>query len=128
MPLVWRLEVSEADSSSAARRSGRNVVSQVAAVDDGWREGILVLLIVLAPMALAVMLTAIAFSITAVWQWTHTMPVTSPTPASIRLHGMVSYALGCWIAVALAWRWSSRRQLRREVFAFRRPSWAALTV
>jgi membrane protease YdiL (CAAX protease family) len=37
---------------------------------------------------------------------------------------LLSYAVGSWIAVALAWLFSKR--LRRDVFIFRRLTWAAL--
>jgi membrane protease YdiL (CAAX protease family) len=120
--------MSEADSSSAVLKSRGNIVSQAAATNDGWRNSILVLLMVLAPIGLAAILTAIALSVTAVWQFSHATPVSLPTPASIRLYGMLSYAVGSWIAVALTWLWSSRRGLSRDVFVFRRLTWPSLTV
>ena len=34
--------------------------------------------------------------------------------------GWLGYAALCWISVYAAWRWSSGRGLRSEIFAFRR--------
>ena len=118
--------MSQADSSSAAVKSSGNLVLQAAAVEDGWRESILVLLIVLAPIGLAVTVMAIGLAARAAWQIVHGVSVELPTPASIRLYGLLSYAVGSWIAVALAWLWSVRREMRRDVFIFRRLTWPAL--
>lgn len=113
--------MSQAEGSSA---SG-NVAFQTAC---GWRQGILALMIVLAPMALAMVLMAIGLAARAAWLAMHGASVESVTPASIRLYGLLSYAVGSWIAVALAWFWAKRQELRRDVFKFRRltlPAFAA---
>lgn len=94
---------------------------------DGWRESILVLVMVLAPIGLGVIVMAIGLSARLVWQVARGASVELPTPASIRLYGLLSYAVGSWIAVALAWLWSTRREMRRDVFIFRRLTWPALT-
>src|SRR5207237_9720271 len=62
----------------------------------------------------------------AAWQIVHGASVELPAPSSIRLYGLLSYAVGSWIAVALAWLWSKRRKIRRDVFIFRRLTWQAL--
>ena len=49
-----------------------------------------------------------------------------PTRENLQLYGLLAYAVGSWIAVAAAWLWSSRRELSRDVFIFRRLTWRAL--
>jgi membrane protease YdiL (CAAX protease family) len=114
--------MSQAESSAAAKSSG-NIVLRAA--NEGWRESILVVLMVLAPVGLAVIVMAIGLSTRAAWQIAHGVSVELPTPANIRLYGLLSYAIGSWIAVALAWLWSKRREMRRDVFIFRRLTWSA---
>jgi membrane protease YdiL (CAAX protease family) len=118
--------MSQAESSSAAVKSSGNVALEAVAAD-GWRQGILVLLIVLAPIGLAVIVMAIGVAVRAAWQIAHGFSVEPPTPASMRLYGLLSYAVGSWIAVGLAWLWSTRSEMRRDVFLFRRLTWPALT-
>jgi hypothetical protein len=117
----------QAERSSAAVKSGANVALQAAAADHGWRESILVLLVVLAPIGLAAIAMAIGLAARAAWQIAHAVSLELPAPATIRLYGLLSYALGSWIAVAWAWLWSTRREMRRDVFIFRRLTWPALT-
>ena len=117
----------QADSSSSAVKSSGNIVLQATGANDGWRESILVLLIVLAPIGLAVIIMAIGLSGRTAWQIARGVSLELPTPANIRLYGMLSYAVGSWIAVVLAWLWSSRRRLGPDVFVFRRLTWPALT-
>jgi membrane protease YdiL (CAAX protease family) len=92
----------------------------------GWREGILVLAMVLAPVALAIAMVATGLVIRAAWQSVHGMPLTLPTRANLQSVGLLCYVAASWIDVAVVWLWSSRRRLRREVFAFRRLTWPAL--
>ncbi|WP_076865625.1 CPBP family intramembrane glutamic endopeptidase [Bradyrhizobium mercantei] len=99
---------------------------QVGAATAGWREGILALAIVLAPVGLAFILTtAVGFAI-AGWQIVNGLPVDMPSRAEFQLPGMAFYVAGSWISVAAAWFWSSRRGLRRDVFIFRGLTWPAL--
>lgn len=92
----------------------------------GWRENILVLSIVLAPIALASILMATGLSALAAWQIAHGIVVSLPSPASLRPYGLLSYALACWIAVIAAWLWSSRRGIAKDILVFRKLSWPAL--
>ncbi len=92
----------------------------------GWLEGILVLAMVLAPIALTIVIMLAGIAIIAGWQMVHGMAVKLPTTASTRLYGMLAYAVACWIAVAVVWFWSSREGLRSEVFVFQRMSWSGL--
>ena len=99
---------------------------QVGAATTGWREGILALAIVLAPVGLAFILTtAVGFAI-AGWQIVRGLPVDMPSRAEFQLLGMAFYIAGSWISVAAAWFWSSRRGLHRDVFIFRGLTWPAL--
>jgi Type II CAAX prenyl endopeptidase Rce1-like len=118
--------MAQAGGSSATVKS-KNVGLQDAEVAGRWRESILVLAMVLAPIGLAVIVMAIGASAVATWQIAHGAPVGLPTPANIRLYGLLSYAVGSWIDVAVVWLWSLRRGLRRDVFIFRRLTWPALT-
>jgi len=110
---------------AAAREIGGGGDTVLQAAGDGWREGILVLLIVLAPMGLAVIVMTIGLSARAAWQIAQGVSAELPTPVNMRLYGLLSYAVGSWIAVAWAWLWSTRRDLRGSVFIFRRLTWAA---
>ena len=108
-------------------KSHENVAPESPAVPGGWGDGILVLAMVLAPIGLAVILTAIIVFAIAGWQALRGVAVELPTKANLQLYGMLSYAIGSWIAVAVVWHWSSRRGLRRDVFIFRRLTWSSLT-
>jgi hypothetical protein len=101
--------MSRAGGSSATIKSNENTGIEDADVVGRWREGILVLPIVLAPIGLAVIVMAIGLA-TQAWQIVHGASIELPTPASIRLYGLLSYAVGSWIAVALAWLLSKRLQ------------------
>jgi membrane protease YdiL (CAAX protease family) len=118
--------VSQADGSSATIISSLNTGFPAAPVAGGWREGVLVLAIVLAPVALAVILTAVGVLAMAGWQTARGLPFEMPARANIQLYGQVSYIVASWIAVIAAWLWSSRRGLRGDVFRFRRLTWPAL--
>lgn len=98
-----------------------------AATTGGWREGIVVLALVLAPMALAVMLISVGMLAAAAWQMLRGMPIRLPAGADLQSYGQLAYAAGLWIDVVFVWLWSSRRGLRHDVFLFRRPTWPALT-
>ena len=113
-------------SSGASIKSNGNVGFQVAAPASSWREGIIVFVMVLAPIGLAAILMAIGVSAIAVWQIVHGSPVNLPTPANIQLYGFLSYAVASWIAVTIVWLWSSHRCLSGDVFVFRRLKWSAL--
>jgi len=100
---------------------------QVDPVIRGRREGVLVLTMVLAPLGFAAIIMVVAMSAITGWQVVHGAPVELPSPANIRLCGLLSYAVASWIAVAIVWRWSSRRGLAQGVFKFKRLTWPALT-
>src|ERR1700712_3807252 len=102
--------MSEADGSSATIKSNAGVGVQVAG---GWREGVVVLAIILAPVALAVILTAAGILALAGWQIVRGLPFEMLAHANIQFFGQASYIAASWIAVAAAWLWSSRRGLRR---------------
>jgi membrane protease YdiL (CAAX protease family) len=119
--------VTQADGSSATIKSNENIGLRAAAATGGWRESILVVAMVLAPIGLAVIVMAVGVSTIAAWQMLHGVPVELPTPANFRLYGLLSYAVASWIDVAVVWLWSSRRGLSRDVFIFRRLTWLALT-
>jgi len=118
--------MSQADGSSATITSNENIGLQVAAVASGWREGIIVLAMVLAPVGLAIILLATGVFTIAGWQMARGIPIELPTRASLQLYGLLSYVVASWIDVAAVWLWSSRRGLRRDVFIFRGLSWPAL--
>jgi len=107
--------------------SDGNVALQAAAAA-GWRDSGVLLLVVLSPIGLAAIAMAIGLAARAAWQIGHGVSAALPAPASMRLYGLLSYAAGSWIAVALAWFWSRRQDMRRDVFIFRRLTWPALTV
>jgi membrane protease YdiL (CAAX protease family) len=92
----------------------------------GWRDGIVVLAIVLAPLGLANFLFVSGIVALAGWQMMHGVAVALPTRANLQSYGLPAYALASWIAVGAAWFWSSRRGLSREVLLFRRLTWPAL--
>jgi len=54
------------------------------------------------------------------------VPVELPTRASLQLFGQLAYVASSWIDVAAVWLWSQRRGMRRDVFCFRRLTWAAV--
>jgi membrane protease YdiL (CAAX protease family) len=118
--------MSQADGSSATVKSSENIGLQIAAVAGGWRETILVLAMVLAPVPLAIILVATSVFAIVGWQIVRGVPVEIPTSANLQLYGLLSYIVINWIAVAAVWLWSSRRALRRDVFIFHRLTWAAL--
>ena len=91
-----------------------------------WRDGILVLTMVLAPVGLAFALVATFVLILAAWQAMHGMAVTLPTRTDLQFFGLLSYVAAAWADMAVVWLWSTRRGLRREVFAFRGLTWPAL--
>lgn len=95
-------------------------------VADRWPDGVLVLAMVLAPVGLAVVLTAGGVLAIVVWQIMWGLPVELPTRTTLQLFGMLSYIAGSWIAVAAVWFWSSRRGLRGDVFIYRRLTLPAL--
>jgi membrane protease YdiL (CAAX protease family) len=96
-----------------------------ASESSSWRDGILLLSMVLAPVGLAIVIVAILVLILAGWQLAHGVPVTLPTGANLQLIGLLSYVVVSWADVAAVWFWSSGRGLRRDVFAFRRLTWPA---
>ncbi|MCC8942632.1 CPBP family intramembrane metalloprotease [Bradyrhizobium sp. Arg68] len=98
---------------------------QAKAGSGGWREGIVVLAMVLAPVALAVLLTAAGALAYASWKIVYRDVVEIPTWRDLQPFGMLAYVVSSWIAVAAAWRWSRRRGLHHEVFLFRRLTWPA---
>jgi membrane protease YdiL (CAAX protease family) len=112
-----------ADNSAVTVRSDAHSGPQFAS---GWREGILVVAIVLSPVALATMLSVVGLLAVASWQIAHRAAVVLPSPANFRPYGFLAFAAASWIAVAAAWWWSSRRGLSGEVFRFRRLSSSAL--
>ena len=119
--------MSQPDGLSATTKSSENIGLQGAAVAGGWREGIVVLVMVLAPVGLAITLIATSVLAIAGWQIARGVPVELPTSANLQLYGRLSYIAVSWIDMAVVWLWSSRRGLRRDVFIFRRLTWPALT-
>jgi len=110
---------SEADRSRAVIGAGESRAVLAAGFAGGWREGVLVLAMVLAPVALAVILTSAGVLAVTGWQAARGMPIQLPTRANIQLMGMLAYVIGSWADVAAVWLWSERRGLRRDVFVFR---------
>jgi membrane protease YdiL (CAAX protease family) len=117
--------MSQANGSTATIKSNENIGLQVA--PGGWRESILVLVMVLAPVGLAIILIATSVFALAGWQIVRGAPVEIPTKANIQLYGLLAYVFASWIDVAAVWLWSSHRGLRRDVFIFHRLTWPALT-
>jgi membrane protease YdiL (CAAX protease family) len=118
--------VSAADSASATSKTGESAGGPAATVAGGWRDGVLVLAMVLAPVGLAIVLVVTFVLILAAWQAVRGMPVILPTQADLRLFGLLSYVAASWADVVVVWFWGSRRGLRHEVFAFRRLTLPAL--
>jgi membrane protease YdiL (CAAX protease family) len=119
--------MSQTDSSSATIQPNENIGLQAAAVAGGWRESVLVLAMVLAPIGLAIILVAIGVLAIAGWQISRGATIEIPTRADLRPYGLLAYVFISWIDVAAVWLWASRRRLRREVFIFRGLTWPALT-
>lgn len=97
----------------------KTIAKKPVALSGNVREGIVVLAIVLCPIVLAVLLVAGGVLAASGWQIVRGIPAAWPTQANVQLYGLLAYAAACWIAVAAAWRWSSRFGLSREVFLFR---------
>lgn len=76
--------------------------------------------IVLSPIVLAVLVTIVGLTAQAIWLMAHGVPFKLPAPGSLVPYGLLSYAVGSWLAVALAWSWTGRQNLRPAVFAFRK--------
>lgn len=110
----------QADGSSAAVEPNEHADLRRTVVAGGWREGTLVMVMVLAPLGLAIILVAIGVFAIAGWQIARGVAVELPTSASIRPYGLLAYAAASWIDVAAVRLWSSRRGLSREIFLFRR--------
>jgi membrane protease YdiL (CAAX protease family) len=100
--------------------------NQATAAAGGWRDCIVVLAIVLAPLGLANFLFASSVFAIAGWQMVRGVAVELPSRANLQPYGLLAYVVASWIAVAAAWHWSSRRGVSREVFLFRRLKWPAL--
>ena len=120
------MTVSEADRARAIIEPGEGRAVPAAGLAGPWRDGLLVLAMVLAPVGLAVILTTAAVLAIASWQAARGLPIELPTRANIQLMGMLAYVIGSWIDVAAVWLWSRRRGLWRDVFAFRGMTWAAV--
>lgn len=112
-------------SQSEGSPSGLTVISRAGFE---WRQSIIALTLVLAPMALAVSLMVIGVAVWAMWLILHGAPAELPPSPSISLYGLLSYAVGSWLAVALAWVWTARQGVRSDVFKFRRLSLSAIAV
>ena len=117
--------MSQTDGSSATATPSEDIRLQAAA-GGGSRDRVLVPAIVLAPVVLAVVLTAAGIVAIAGWHMARGVSFAMPSGANIQFYGQASYVVACWIAVAAAWLWSSRRGLRGEVFRFHRLTWPAL--
>jgi membrane protease YdiL (CAAX protease family) len=119
--------MSQADGSSATVKSSEKIDLQITAVAGGRLETILVLAMVLAPVPLAIILVATGVLAMAGCQIVRGVPVEIPTSANLQLYGLLAYVAVNWIDVVAVWLWSARRALRRDVFVFHGPTWAALT-
>ena len=97
-----------------------------AATAGGWREGGLVLALVLAPMALAITFVSLGLVVVATWQILRGTPVRLPAGADLQSCGQLAYAAGLWIDIVIVWLWSSRRGRRPDIFLFRPLTWPAL--
>ncbi|MCK1544819.1 CPBP family intramembrane metalloprotease [Bradyrhizobium sp. 179] len=93
----------------------------------GWRESILVLAMVLAPVGLAIVLVITSIFVIAGWQIVRGVPAHIPARADLQLYGLLSYIIASWVAVAAVWLWTSRGGLRREVFKCHRLTWPTVT-
>ena len=120
------MTLSEADRFRATIKSGETRPVQAAAFAGGWREGLLVLAMVLAPVGLAVILTTAGVLAIEAWQAARGLPIELPARANLQLIGMLAYVVGSWIDVAAVWLWSHRRGFRRDVLAFRGLTWPAM--
>jgi membrane protease YdiL (CAAX protease family) len=120
--------MSQAGGSSATIEPNENIGLGAAPVAGGWRESILVLVIVLAPVGLAAILIATSVFAIIGWEIARRSSVEIPTRANLQLYGLLAYVFVSWIDVAVVWFWSSHRGLRRDVFIFRRLTWPALAV
>lgn len=80
-----------------------NVISR-----DGfeWRQSIITLMLVLAPVMLAVIVMTIGIAAWETWLVLHGAPAELPAPPTIKLYGLLSYAVGSWLAVALVLVWT----------------------
>lgn len=91
-------------------------------------------LVVVGALALPPVLPALAITLVILgthwWQRLHGLPIDLPRRTVILAMALSFYAIGTWISVAIAWRWSSRRGVVAEVFAFRKLTWldAAIAV
>ncbi|HXH45661.1 MAG TPA: type II CAAX endopeptidase family protein [Bradyrhizobium sp.] len=92
----------------------------------GWRHSVVTLMLVLAPMPLAVIVMTTGLGAWATWLVLDGAPAGLPAAPDLRLYGLLSYAVGSWLAVALALVWTKRRSLRSDVFKFRRLTVPAL--
>jgi membrane protease YdiL (CAAX protease family) len=125
------MTLSEADRSHATIKSGEKRAVPVAGFAGGWREGLLVLAMVLAPVGLAVILTAASVLAIAAWQAGRGLPIELPTRsnlqlANLQLLGMLAYVVGSWFDVAAVWFWSQRRGIFGDVFASHGLTWPAM--
>jgi membrane protease YdiL (CAAX protease family) len=118
--------MSLADGASAVIKSNEDIARRVTAFAGGWREGVVVLVMVFAPIALAVILLATGVFAIAGWQMLHGGAVTLPTRTTLQPYGLLAYAAASWIDVAAVWIWSSRRGLTGQVFLFHRLKWPSL--
>lgn len=88
----------------------------------GWRDSVLVVVTVLLPVLLASILFAAGVFAMIGWHRLQHQPFQISAKASM-ISVLCLYAVISWIAVAMAWRWSSRRGFSRDIFLFRRPNW-----
>jgi membrane protease YdiL (CAAX protease family) len=88
---------------------------------DAWRHGGRVTIGLLAlPIAITSLGIRVLF---AGLYWSSRMTGATPTrlgPNQAWMLGLAFYAAGLWVATGLAWRWSARRGVVRNVFLFRR--------
>ncbi|MBV8849486.1 MAG: CPBP family intramembrane metalloprotease, partial [Methylobacteriaceae bacterium] len=119
--------MAEANGSSEALKSNGNIGFPRGGVSGEWRETVVVLLMVLAPVPLTAIVLAAWISFLSVLRLIRGVPVEMPTPASIQQYGIVLYSVISWIDVAVVWGWSLRRGFLPDVFVFRRLTWLALT-
>ena len=103
-------ELSESIGLDAAKPAG------------GWHDSVLVVVMVLLPVPLAsILFAAGVFSIVG-WHRLYHQPFQISAKASM-ISVLSLYAVISWIAVAMAWRWSSRQGFSRDIFIFHRPTW-----
>jgi membrane protease YdiL (CAAX protease family) len=120
---------SDIGGSSATIKSGDtlgDIPGQPASPMGGSRESIVVLMLVLAPIGLAILLVTAGLAVLAGSQMFRGVSVALPSRASLQPYGLLAYAAGSWIDVAVVWLWSSRRGWRGDIFLFRKLSWSAL--